>query len=200
MDRSTLSNRVIFVLLLILVVFFGFQRGGLRQLGGEPEMVFETRRSPVAGLRGVVATSQPLAANAGLDILKQGGNAIDAAVATAAVLTVVEPMSTSLGGDAFIMVYLAEEQKLIGLNASGRAPHSMTLEKLNEKLEKHEMERIAGIYSVTVPGAVDGWFKVLEEYGTLSMAEVLEPAIHYAKHGFPVSERIADAWSSLERN
>ena len=200
MDRSTLSNRVIFVLLLILVVFFGFQRGGLRQLGGEPEMVFETRRSPVAGLRGVVATSQPLAANAGLDILKQGGNAIDAAVATAAVLTVVEPMSTSLGGDAFIMVYLAEEQKLIGLNASGRSPHSMTLEKLNEKLEKHEMERIAGIYSVTVPGAVDGWFKVLEEYGTLSMAEVLEPAIHYAKHGFPVSERIADAWSSLERN
>ena len=163
-------------------------------------MEFETRRSPVAGLRGVVATSQPLAANAGLDILKQGGNAIDAAVATAAVLTVVEPMSTSLGGDAFIMVYLAAEQKLIGLNASGRSPHSMTLDALNERLEKHDMDRIRGIYSVTVPGAVDGWFTVLEEYGTMSMAEVLEPAIHYAENGFPVSERIANAWGGLERN
>jgi len=163
-------------------------------------MEFETRRSPVAGLRGVVATSQPLAANAGLDILKKGGNAIDAAVATAAVLTVVEPMSTSLGGDAFIMVYLAAEQKLIGLNASGRSPHTMTLDALNEKLEKHDMDRITDIYSVTVPGAVDGWFTVLEEYGTMSMAEVLEPAIYYAENGFVVTEIIADSWSGLERN
>ena len=201
MLRSALSNRVVFFLFFILVVFLGFQRGVDRwQPGGGPEMEFETRRSPVAGLRGVVATSQPLAANAGLDILKKGGNAIDAAVATAAVLTVVEPMSTSLGGDAFIMVYLAVEQKLIGLNASGRSPHSMTLDALNERLDKHDMDRITGIYSVTVPGAVDGWFTVLEEYGTMSMAEVLEAAIHYAENGFPVSERIADAWSSLERS
>ena len=160
----------------------------------------ETMRSPVAGLRGVVATSQPLAANAGLDILKRGGNAVDAAVATAAVLTVVEPMSTSLGGDAFIMIYLAEEDRLLGLNASGRAPYGMTLDALNERLERHELEEINGIYSVTVPGAVDGWFEVLEKYGTMSMAEVLEPAIHYAEQGFPVSLRIADAWRSLERS
>lgn len=161
---------------------------------------YETLRSPVMGLRGVVATSQPLAANVGLDILENGGNAIDAAVATAAMLTLVEPNSTSLGGDAFIMIYLAEEKKLIGLNASGRAPYAMTLDALNEKLARHEMDRISGIYSVSVPGAVDGWFEVLEEYGTMTMAEVLEPAIYYAEHGFPVTPIIADSWRRLERN
>ena len=90
----------------------------------QPDYRYETLRSPVMGTNGVVATSHPLAANAGLDILKKGGNAIDAAVATAAVLTVVEPMSTSLGGDAFIMVYIAKEKKLVGLNASGRAAYA----------------------------------------------------------------------------
>ena len=161
---------------------------------------YETLRSPAMGLRGVVATSQPLAANAGLDILKKGGNAIDAAIATAAVLTVVEPNSTSLGGDAFIMIYIAEEDKLVGINASGRAPYTMTLDALNERLDKHDMDRIDGIYSVSVPGAVDGWFEVLEEYGTMTMAEVLEPAIYYAENGFPVSPIIAGAWRGLEQN
>ena len=161
---------------------------------------YETLRSPAMGLRGVVATSQPLAANAGLDMLKNGGNAIDAAVAAAAVLTLVEPNSTSLGGDAFIMIYIAEEKKLVGINASGRAPYSMTLDALNVKLDKHEMNRISGIYSVSVPGAVDGWFEVLETYGTMTMAEVLEPAIYYAENGFPVSPIIAAAWRGLERS
>jgi gamma-glutamyltranspeptidase/glutathione hydrolase len=161
---------------------------------------YETLRSPAMGLRGVVATSQPLAANAGLDILKKGGNAIDAAVATAAVLTLVEPNSTSLGGDAFIMIYIAAEDKLVGINASGRAPYTMTLDALNERLDKHDMNSIRGIYSVSVPGAVDGWFEVLEKYGTMSMAEVLEPAIYYAENGFAVSPIIAGAWRGLERN
>ena len=161
---------------------------------------YETLRSPAMGLRGVVATSQPLASNAGLDILKAGGNAIDAAVATAAVLTLVEPNSTSIGGDAFIMIYLAEEDKLVGINASGRAPYSMTLDALNTKLDKHGMDRIRGIYSVSVPGAVDGWFEVLERYGTMTMAEVLEPAIYYAENGFPVSPIIAGSWLGLEQN
>ena len=161
---------------------------------------YETLRSPAMGLRGVVATSQPLAANAGLDILKAGGNAIDAAVATAAVLTLVEPNSTSIGGDAFIMIYLAEEDRLVGINASGRAPYTMTLDALNERLDKHDMNRISGIYSVSVPGAVDGWFEVLEKYGTMTMAEVLEPAIYYAENGFAVSPIIAGAWRGLERN
>ena len=160
---------------------------------------YETLRSPVMGHRGVVATSQPLAAQAGLEIMAKGGNAIDAAVATAAVLTVVEPGSTSIGGDAFIMIYLAEEDRLVGINASGRAPATMTLDALNAKIEKHEMDRIRGIYSVTVPGAVAGWFDVLEKYGTMTMAEVLEPAIYYAEHGFPVSPIISNAWRSVER-
>jgi gamma-glutamyltranspeptidase/glutathione hydrolase len=164
------------------------------------EFPYETLRSPALGLRGVVATSQPLASNAGLDILKKGGNAIDAAVATAAVLTLVEPNSTSLGGDAFIMIYIAAEKKLVGINASGRSPYGMTLDALNLKLDKHGMDRIRGIYSVSVPGAVDGWFEVLEEYGTMTMAEVLEPAIYYAEHGFPVSPIIANAWLGLEQN
>ena len=180
-----------------LLLALGMNQAEAQQDEGFP---YETLRSPAMGLRGVVATSQPLAANAGLDILKKGGNAIDAAVATAAVLTLVEPNSTSLGGDAFIMVYLADEKKLVGLNASGRAPYSMTLDALNAKLDKHHMDRIGGIYSVSVPGAVDGWFEVLEEYGTMTMAEVLEPAIYYAEHGFPVSPIIANSWRGLERN
>ncbi|HIF20453.1 MAG TPA: gamma-glutamyltransferase [Gemmatimonadetes bacterium] len=199
MLKSVLQRpgRTVLALLPCLFSSVGLQQASAQEDEGFP---YETLRSPVSGLRGVVATSQPLASNAGLDILRAGGNAIDAAVATAAVLTVVEPHSTSLGGDAFIMVYLAAEKKLIGLNASGRAPYAMTLDALNEKLDKHDMNRIRGIYSVTVPGAVDGWFEVLEKYGTMSMAEVLAPAIHYAENGFPVSPIIAGAWRGLERN
>ncbi len=212
MLNSILERRVATVLLLLpcLVLSLGLEQAEAQQAGGPADRAsgpeapktfdYETLRSPVSGLRGVVATSQPLASNAGLDILEAGGNAIDAAVATAAVLTVVEPHSTSLGGDAFIMIYIAAEKKLIGLNASGRAPYAMTLDALNEKLDKHDMDRIRGIYSVTVPGAVDGWFEVLEKYGTMSMAEVLEPAIYYAEHGFPVSPIIADNWRGLERS
>ena len=187
---------VLIVLLPALFLGPGTQPADAQEDEGFP---YETLRSPAMGLRGVVATSQPLASNAGLDILKKGGNAIDAAVATSAVLTVVEPNSTSIGGDAFIMIYLAEEDKLVGINASGRAPYSMTLDALNAKLQKHDMDRIRGIYSVSVPGAVDGWFEVLEKHGTMTMAEVLEPAIHYAENGFPVSPIIAGAWRGLER-
>ena len=199
MANSILERRLtaVVVLLPTLLLTVGLQRATAQDDGGFP---YETLRSPAMGLRGVVATSQPLAANAGLDILKRGGNAIDAAVATAAVLTLVEPNSTSLGGDAFIMIYLAEEQKVVGINASGRSPYSMTLDALNEKLDEHDMDRIGGIYSVSVPGAVDGWFEVLEAYGTMTMAEVLAPAIYYAEHGFAVTPIIARAWRGLERN
>ena len=199
MLKFTVECRLIAFIVLLPTLFLGLgsQRAEAQDNEGFP---YETLRSPAMGLRGVVATSQPLAANAGLDILKKGGNAIDAAVATAAVLTVVEPMSTSLGGDAFIMIYIAAEKKLVGINASGRAPYSMTLDALNVKLDRHGMDRISGIYSVSVPGAVDGWFEVLEEYGTMTIAEVLEPAIYYAEHGFPVSPIIAAAWRGLEEN
>ena len=199
MLNCIVERRLTAVIVLLPALFLGpgSQRAEAQDI---EEFTYETLRSPAMGLRGVVATSQPLAANAGLDILKKGGNAIDAAVATAAVLTLVEPNSTSLGGDAFIMIYIAAEKKLVGINASGRAPYSMTLDALNMKLDKHGMDRIRGIYSVSVPGAVDGWFEVLEEYGTMTMAEVLEPAIYYAEHGFPVSPIIAGAWLGLERN
>ena len=196
---STVERRLAALIVMLPALFLGT---GIESAEAQDieEFPYETLRSPALGLRGVVATSQPLASNAGLDILKKGGNAIDAAVATAAVLTLVEPNSTSLGGDAFIMIYIAEEDKLVGINASGRAPYSMTLDALNTKLDKHGMDRIRGIYSVSVPGAVDGWFEVLEEYGTMTMAEVLEPAIYYAEHGFPVSPIIANAWLGLEQN
>ena len=199
MLNSTTERRLTALVVLLPALFLGLnmENAEAQNIEGFP---YETLRSPAMGLRGVVATSQPLAANAGLDILKKGGNAIDAAVATAAVLTLVEPNSTSLGGDAFIMIYIAAEDKLVGINASGRAPYSMTLDALNVKLDKHGMDRISGIYSVSVPGAVDGWFEVLEEYGTMTMAEVLEPAIYYAENGFPVSPIIAGAWRGLERN
>jgi gamma-glutamyltranspeptidase/glutathione hydrolase len=203
MLNSTVERRLaaLIVLFPTLLLGLGTQPAEAQIAGVSNDgFQYETLRSPAMGLRGVVATSQPLASNAGLDILKAGGNAIDAAVATAAVLTLVEPNSTSIGGDAFIMIYLAEEDKLVGINASGRAPYSMTLDALNTKLDKHGMDRIRGIYSVSVPGAVDGWFEVLERYGTMTMAEVLEPAIYYAENGFPVSPIIAGAWLGLEQN
>ncbi len=173
-------------------------RRGDRPRAGSPYQL-ETKRSPAIGHRGVVATSQPLASLAGLDILKKGGNAIDAAIATAAVLTVVEPQSTSLGGDMFAMVYLAEEDTLVGLNGSGRAAYGMTPEALKNRLDDPQLDRIPGIYSVTVPGAVDGWFTLHERYGSLSMAEILEPAIYYAEHGFHVTEIISVAWAGSAR-
>ena len=179
----------------------GGQRGGQR--GEQPragsQFPFDAKRSPAIGHRGVVATSQPLASNAGLDILKKGGNAIDAAIATAAVLTVVEPHSTSLGGDMFAMVYLAEQDLLVGLNGSGRAAYGMTPQALKDRLDDQELGRIPGIYSVTVPGAVDGWFTLHERYGSMSMAEILEPAIYYAEHGFHVSEHIGVSWAGSAR-
>ena len=203
MLNSTARPRLqsLIVLLPTLLLGLSTQRAEAQIAGVASDgFQYETLRSPAMGLRGVVATSQPLAANAGLDILKKGGNAIDAAIAPAAVLTLVEPMSTSLGGDAFIMVYIAAEKKLVGINASGRAPYSMTLDALNVRLGQHGMDQIDGIYAVSVPGAVDGWFEVLEAYGTMTMADVLEPAIYYAEHGFPVSPIIAAAWRRLERN
>jgi len=153
---------------------------------------FVSRRSTVMAPNGVVATSQPLAAQAGLSILKRGGNAVDAAVASAAVLNVVEPGSTGIGGDVFALVYDSRSGSLEGLNASGWSPRNATIE--------HYMGQgfttmpVYGVFSITVPGALAGWEALLEKYGTLSFREVLEPAINYARNGFPVSERIAQAW------
>jgi gamma-glutamyltranspeptidase/glutathione hydrolase len=141
----------------------------------------------------MVAASQPLAAEAGLQVLKEGGNAIDAAVATAAVLNVVEPGSAGIGGDVFVIAWLAKEKKLIALNGSGRAPAGATPQHLAERGYKDHMP-LHGIDSVTIPGAVDAWDALLKRAGTLTFKELLAPAAKLAEQGFPVSERIRHDW------
>jgi len=149
-------------------------------------------RSPVLARNGLVAASQPLAAQAGLRILQEGGNAVDAAVAAAAVLNVVEPMMTGIGGDVFAIVYLAREGGLLGLNGSGRAPSGATTDYFARRGLRHMPG--GGIHAATVPGTVDGWDQLLRRAGTLTFTEVLQPAIAYAEQGFPVSEIIASQW------
>jgi gamma-glutamyltranspeptidase/glutathione hydrolase len=145
---------------------------------------------------GIVSAESPLAAQAGADILAHGGNAIDAAVATNAVMGVVEPMMNGMGGDLFAIVYDAKTQKLYGLNASGWSPKGLTLEHFKDKNITSMPAR--GIDSVTVPGAVDGWSKLLSRFGTLNMQQLLPPAIRYAREGFPVPEWDADYWAGNE--
>jgi len=150
-------------------------------------------RSVVMSRGGIVAAESPLAAQAGAAILARGGNAVDAAVAANAVMGVVAPMMNGMGGDLFAIVYEAKTGKLYGLNASGWAPASLTIEVLKSRgVEKMPG---GGIYSVTVPGAVDGWSKLLDRFGRKKFPDVLAPAIHYAADGFPVSERTAVDWN-----
>jgi gamma-glutamyltranspeptidase/glutathione hydrolase len=150
-------------------------------------------RSMVISRRGIVAAESPLAAQAGATILAQGGNAVDAAVATNAVMGVVEPMMNGIGGDLFAIVYDAKTGKLYGLNASGWAPAALSLEFLKAKGVTEMPTR--GIQSVTVPGAVDGWSKLLDRFGSKKFEDVLAPAIYYARDGFPVPEWDAAYWA-----
>lgn len=150
-------------------------------------------RSEVVARNGIVTTSQPLAAQAGLQILKQGGNAFDAAVAAAAVLNVVEPAGAGLGGDAFVLAWIAREGKLIALNGSGRAPCGATPERFAQRGHVKQMPH-RGIDAVTMPGAVDAWSRLLKRAGTLSFRETLEPAATLAEEGFGVTERIWEDW------
>jgi gamma-glutamyltranspeptidase/glutathione hydrolase len=159
-------------------------------------------RSEVMAQHGMVVTSQPLAAQVGLQILKAGGNAVDAAVATAAALNVTEPMMEGLGGDLFALIYVAKERKVYVLNASGTAPTGATVERFNELGYHWDSKNwgpasgmpVHGILPVTVPGAAWGWQEVLRRFGTMTFKQVLEPAVQYAENGFPVSERIAHDW------
>ena len=150
-------------------------------------------RSEVLARNGVVATSQPLGAQAGLDILKKGGNAIDAAIAAAAVMNVVEPGSAGIGGDMFAIVWLAKERRLIALNGSGRAATGATPAHMAERGYRQHMP-LHTIEAVTVPGAVDGWDVLLRRAGTMSFRELLQPAVDLATEGFAVSERIHNDW------
>ncbi|MFB4159350.1 gamma-glutamyltransferase family protein [Geomicrobium sp. JSM 1781026] len=147
-------------------------------------------RKSVYAEKGMVATSQPLASQAGLDILKKGGNAIDAAIATAACLTVVEPTGNGVGGDAFALVWTKD--KLHGLNASGPAPRSLSIDALQSAGYEEIPER--GWIPVTVPGAPAAWAELSKQFGKLPLTEVLKPAIDYAEKGFPVSPVVARLW------
>lgn len=142
----------------------------------------------------MVASSQPLASQVGLEVLKRGGNAVDASIAMAAVLNVTEPMMTGVGGDAFMLVYWSKTKELKGLNASGRAPRALSLDYFAEK----KITRMPqfGMESITVPGAFDGWVTLLEKYGTMKLPDLLSPAIDYAENGFPVMEKTAEDWNS----
>jgi len=161
----------------------------------------QSGRSTVYAPRGVAATSQPLATGAALRILEAGGNAIDAAVAAAAVLNVTEPYMTGMGGDMFAILWSAEEGRLIGMDASGRSGSKASAQAL---IDAGEDRPYRGPRAVTVPGALSGWNALVEEYGTMSLAEVLLPAIRIAEEGFPVTPIIARDWAGtvgvLERN
>jgi gamma-glutamyltranspeptidase/glutathione hydrolase len=156
------------------------------------QTTYNSRRSPVLTTGAIVATSQPLAAQAGLEILRQGGTAADAAVATAAVLNVVEPMSTGVGGDCFALYYEARSGSVTALNGSGRAPAALTLEDLRNEGMSVIPDNSA--HAVTVPGTVRGWADLLARHGRMSLVDVLTPAIHYAEQGYPVSPLIAESW------
>jgi gamma-glutamyltranspeptidase / glutathione hydrolase len=153
-------------------------------------------RFSVVAKNGMVASSQPLATLAGVQMLLNGGNAIDAAITTAAVLGVVEASSIGIGGDAFCLFYSAKEKKIKALDASGRSPQAMSLDFCRKSGFKEMPQR--GVHSVTVPGAVHGWATLLESYGMRSLADALQAAIRYAEEGFPVAELTAEQWKESE--
>lgn len=183
--RSLPLRSVSTFLIFSMSMFFTTASSAFDRITGEP---FATR-SEVIAQNGMAATSQPLATQVALDILKSGGNAIDAAIAANGMLGLVEPTGCGIGGDLFAIVWDAKTKKLYGLNASGRSPQGLSMADFKEKgltsIPKF------GPLPVSVPGAVDGWFMLNERFGSKSMQELLAPSIEYAKNGFPVSELIA---------
>ncbi|GIT08495.1 MAG: gamma-glutamyltransferase [Pseudomonadota bacterium] len=164
-----------------------------------PNYKFSSRRSATLGLNGTVATSNPLAANAGLDILKKGGHAVDAAVCAASVLNVVEPMSTGVGGDVFALVYDSKTKSVKALNGSGKSSIKTDINKLDEiGLNSIPLDGKNSGMAVSVPGCVDAWEQLLDKFGTFSLDTVLAPAVDYAQNGFGVSEITANSWKQSE--
>ncbi len=160
---------------------------------------FNSRRSPVYGRKGIVATSQPLATAAGLKILAKGGNAADAAVAAGAALNVTEPTSTGIGGDMFALYYSAETKQVTALNGSGRTPAALTLDRLKRDGFSTELPPFHA-HTITVPGACAGWFDLIERHGSLPMSEILAPAIRLAGEGYPVAPMTAYFWQRSAHN
>jgi gamma-glutamyltranspeptidase/glutathione hydrolase len=189
-----MPHRLSLVGSLALLLVLSSQGAAMDRITGH---AFATR-SEVLARHAMVATSQPLATQAGLEILRRGGNAVDAAIAANAVLALVEPTGCGLGGDLFAIVWDPEAGRLRGLNGSGRSPGSLTLDHFRAQ----GLERVPpyGPLPVTVPGCVDGWFTLHAELGRLPMTEVLAPAIRYAREGFPVTELIAHYWELNARS
>ena len=160
---------------------------------------FTSRRSSVYGRNGMVATSQPFATAAGLEILAKGGNAADAAVAAVAALNVTEPTSTGIGGDMFALYYSADTKRVTALNGSGRAPADLTLDRLKQDGFSTDLPPFHA-HTVTVPGACAGWFDLIEKHGSLSMTEILAPAIRLAREGFPVAPITSYSWQRGAQN
>src|SRR5213594_1362154 len=154
-------------------------------------------RSEVLGRHGMVCTSVPAATQVGVDILKRGGSAVDAAIATNATLGLMEPVSNGIGGDLFAIVYSAKENKLYGINGSGRSPHGLSYDQMNAELAKLHRETIppTGMLPINVPGTVDAWAELHKKFGKLKLSDDLAPAIRYAEEGFPVTELIAYYWA-----
>src|SRR5580700_11995278 len=188
-SSKILRARIVVVLLAgAIVATAGAYRGGSEALAQDRNQ----GRSMVISRYGIVAAESPLASQAGVQILERGGDAVDAAVAANAMMGLVAPMSNGIGGDLFAIVYDAKTGKLYGLNASGWAPAGLTVEFLrNQGFQDMPSQ---GIQSVTVPGAVDGWHKLLERFGKKKMSEVLAPAIRTAEDGFPVTEWTSGLW------
>src|SRR5512145_780778 len=166
-----------------IVFLLGMSLSSQNQAPGDrPAANARATRSAVMAGNGMIATSQPLASAAGLRVLQQGGNAIDAAVTAAAVLAVVEPTMNGLGGDLFALVHEGAGGTIKALNASGRAPAAATPDEFRRR--KLDQVPYRGPLSVSVPGVVDGWNELLSKYGTITLAQALEPAIGYARDGF----------------
>ncbi len=165
--------------------------------GPRPSGSLVPTRSEVIATHGMAATSHPLVSQVALDVLKRGGTAVDAAIAANATIGLMEPTGNGVGGDLFAIVWDAKTKKLYGLNGSGRSPKSLTLAKLREELRKLDVDRIPprGPLPVSVPGTVDGWFELHGRFGKLPMKDLLQPAIDYARNGFPVTEVIAEGWA-----
>ena len=194
--RNGVEMKLILLVTILLLVSARVCGGGDRVFG----LPLATR-SPALAKNGMAATSQPLATDAALDILKAGGNAIDAAIAANACLGLMEPTGCGIGGDLFAIVWDAKEGKLHGYNGSGRSPKSLTLEKLKEELSDRGLDEIPahGTLPISVPGCVDGWISLHEKFGKLPLEKVLEPAIRHAREGFPVSQVIAYYWQASVR-
>ncbi len=183
-----MCRKMMGLLALVTVLVAGTAMAGFDRITGD----VRASRSDVIAEHGMVATSHPLATQIGLDVLKQGGNAVDAAIAANAALTLMEPTGNGLGGDFFAIIWDAESEQLYGYNGSGRSPKSLTLEWFLEQGYEDIPQR--GPLPVSVPGVVDGWFAIHERFGSASMGDILQPSIDYARNGHPVPELIAWYW------